>query len=142
MSALGQTELALKLPSGDSVTVDLQQAKIETSYPYRDGLIWGGDVGELPQSILISLHVQRGAETIYVPMSAYGDLGDVKSASLHASARGFVVSLHGGTTAAAYDVTLTFSAEYIVERLVALREFPKQRREKTTYSFPSRTGTN
>lgn len=135
----GSTELRLTL-SGRSVQVVLWLTHIGTGYPYKDALLWGGDVGELPQRIVSSIEIHDGAEMVFVPLSAYGDLGDVKSASLEPTSHGFVLNLHGGNTAASYDARLTFEADYLVARTVTLREFPKQRREDTRYSFPKRTG--
>jgi hypothetical protein len=135
----GSTSLRLRTSTGDEVTVILTQTKVGASYPYKDALMWGGDVGEPPQSILASVQILSGRETIFLPLSAYGDLGDVRSASLEKNAQGFTLSLHGGDAAAAYDATFSFSRGYLASRLVALREFPDQRREKTNYSFPART---
>ncbi|MEA3197013.1 MAG: hypothetical protein QOF32_1065, partial [Gammaproteobacteria bacterium] len=77
-------------------------------------------------------------DTIFVPLSAYSDLGDVKSASLDPTTHGFTLNLHGGNTATSYDATLIFDQERLMSRTVTLREFP-ERRERDSYSFPKRS---
>jgi len=137
----GRTEIGLKGASAGLIRLVILQTKVGDSFPYKDALMWGGDVGELPQSALTSIQVQEGNEVIFVPLSAYGDLGDVKSASLDQTAQGFALNLHGGNTAAAYDATLSFVKGYLVSRVVVLREFPEQRQERTSYQFPDRSHT-
>jgi hypothetical protein len=135
----GNTTVALKLSSGGEVRVTLKQEKAGDSYPYKDALLWGGDVGEPPRFLLTSIRILNGSDTIFLPLSAYGDLGDVKLASVDRTTHGFTLSLHGGEASAAYDATLSFSQGYLVSRIVALREFPDQRRERASYSFPRRS---
>lgn len=135
----GRTDLALRCSSGKPVRVIISQSKIRGRYSYKDALLWGGDVGDLPKTVLTSIKVSEGNETIFVPLSGYSDLGDVKSASLDTTAKGFVLHIHGGNTATAYDAVLIFDQGYLVSRKVVLREFPDQRWEKTTYSFTQRS---
>jgi hypothetical protein len=132
----GRTELTLAKSSNALVRVSITQIKVGDSFSYKNALLWGGDVDRLPEFVLSSVVIQEGNETIFVPLSAYSDLGDVKLASLNASSNGFILNLHGGNTASGYDVILMFSRGYLVSRTVRLREFPEERLEKTTYSFP------
>jgi hypothetical protein len=139
INAKGSTELTFKTVKGSAVRVTVEQTKLETSYPYKGALLWGGDVGSLPQTILSAIEINADKKTIFIPLSAYSDLGDVKAASFATTPQGFVLNFHGGHTAASYDATLTFSMDYLVSRIVALREFPDERRERTTYKFPTRS---
>ena len=136
--AEGNTELTFTRSGGSVVRVVIYQTKVGDSYPYKDALLWGGDVGELPKTVLASIQVKRDSETVFVPLSAFADFGGVKSASLEPTATGFSLSIHGGDTATAYDAMLKFDHGYLVSRSVTLREFPKQRWEKTSYSFVER----
>jgi hypothetical protein len=138
----GRTDLALTRSGMKSVRVALWTAKIGNTFPYKDALLWGGDVDELPQQVVSSIEVHDGDQMIFVPLSAYGDLGDLKLGSLDPTVGGFTLSLHGGNTATSYDVKLSFAEGYLVTRIVTLREFPQQRFEKTSYSFPKRTGND
>ena len=135
----GRTDLTLIRPGTKSIRVAVWLTKIGNTFPYKNPLLWGGDVGELPQQVVSSIEVYEGDEMIFVPLSAYGDLGDLKLASLDPTARGFTLNLHGGETATSYDAKLSFEGGYLVSRAVALREFPQQAREQTHYSFPKRT---
>jgi hypothetical protein len=47
----GSTELTYKTPSGNILRVEIWQTKLERSFPYKDALLWGGDVGEPPQTV-------------------------------------------------------------------------------------------
>jgi hypothetical protein len=135
----GSTELTCKAPSGSILRVEISQAKLDLSFPYKDALLWGGDVGELPQTILTSIQISQNKKEVFVTLSAYSDLGDVKFASLEPTKEGFALHLHGGNTAASYDATFSFSHGYLRTRTVRLREFPEERWEKTRYSFPKMT---
>lgn len=139
LNPTGSTEFSFNDVSGGPITVTVTQLKLDSSYPYRNALLWGGDIGRLPQSVVSAIQIQKGKETIFVPLSACGDLGDVKSVSFNPIARGFRVSLHGGNTAASYDATLFFEGGVLRRRDVRVRELPDERWEKTIYAFPRRT---
>ncbi len=132
----GKTELSLRKSSSDVVQVSITQMKTSAAAPYQGALLWGGDVDEIPATILSSMVVHEREESIFVPLSAYVDLGDVKLGSMDATTGGFLITLHGGGTATGYDATFTFNRGYLVRRTVRSREFPKERTEVTTYSFP------
>jgi hypothetical protein len=134
----GHTELTLARPRGKDIHVVLWQAKARNSYPYKDAILWGGDVGELPHAVLSSVQIQEGGETVPLPLSAYGDLGDVESASLKLSPRGFALNLHGSDGAGCYNAILRFAQRNLVERNVSLCEFPEVG-EKSTYFFHKRS---
>jgi hypothetical protein len=135
----GRSEFSFKDLSGVPIAVTVTQLKLSESYPYRDALLWGGDVGRLPQSVVSGIQIQKNHESVFIPLSAYSDLGDVKSVSFEAVTRGFRVSLRGGNTAASYDATLFFEGRVLTGREVRLRELPDERWEKSTYGFPVRT---
>jgi hypothetical protein len=116
--------------------VEISQAKIESSFPYKDELLWGGDVGGPPETVLTLLQVSQNKKPVFVRLSAYSDLGDVKFASLEPTKEGFALHLHGGNTATSYDATFSFSNGYLSTRTVRAREFPDEAWEKTRYSFP------
>jgi hypothetical protein len=132
----GTTELTYKAPNGNIIRVEISQVKIESSFPYKDALLWGGDVGEPPETVLTLIQVSQNKKPVFVRLSAYSDLGDVKFASLEPTKEGFALHLHGGNTATSYDATLSFSRGYLSTRTVRGREFPDEAWEKTRYSFP------
>jgi hypothetical protein len=132
----GSTELTYRAPSGNILRVEIWQTKLDSSFPYKDALLWGGDVGEPPQTVLTLIQVSQDKKPVFVRLSAYSDLGDVKFASLEPTKEGFALHLHGGNTAASYDATFSFSHGYLSTRTVRGREFPDEAWEKTRYSFP------
>jgi hypothetical protein len=133
------TELALTRPAATPVNVTVSLTALLSSFPYKNALLWGGDVDQLPKQVVGVVQVSEGDQVVFVPLSAYGDLGDVKFAALNATKDGFTLELHGGNTASEYDAELKFAAGYLVSRKVALREFPNERTETTRYAFPKRT---
>jgi hypothetical protein len=137
VDADGRTELSLTRTDG-AVRIVIMQTVVHDSYPYKDAILWGGDVGELPKTIVTSIQVRIGTEEIFIPLSAYSDLGNVKFASIDSADHGFTLRIHGGDGATSYDAALAFKRTYLISREVALREFPKERRDATSYSFPAR----
>jgi hypothetical protein len=131
----GATELTIGLPSANPIHVTIWQARMGVGAPYKDPVLWGGDVGQPPPTVLSSIQILNGSEAIPIPLSAYGDLGDVRWASINSTREGYRLSLHGGETATSYDAELNFAKGVLKTRVVRLREFPQQRWEKTTYSF-------
>jgi hypothetical protein len=95
----GTTELTYKAPSRNIIRVEISQVKIESSFPSKDALLWGGDVGESPETVLTLIQVSQNKKPVFVRLSAYSDLGDVKFASLEPTKEGFALHLHGGNTA-------------------------------------------
>ena len=136
MKPEGSTELTYKAPNGNIVRVEILQTKLDSSFPYKDALLWGGDVGEPPQTVLTSIQISQNKKPVFVTLSAYSDLADVKFASLEPTKEGFALHLRGGNTATSYDATFNFSHGYLSTRTVRGREFPDERWEKTRYSFP------
>jgi hypothetical protein len=136
IKAEGNTELAFKSRSGNNLLVEMWQARFNPSFPYKGALFWGGDIDQLPGTFLSSIQIVQNKKSVFIPLSAYSDLGDVKFASLEASQDGFILHLHGGNTATEYDAEINFQHGYLRTRSVALRELPDERREMTSYSFP------
>jgi hypothetical protein len=133
----GDTEITYKTPSGNTIRIAISQTKLDApSFPYKGALLWGGDVGEPPQTVVRSIQIIQNRKAILVPLSAYSDLGDVKFASIEPAKEGFTLRVHGGNTATSYDVTFAFSQGYLRTRTVRNREFPDERWEKTQFSFP------
>ena len=137
LNPAGATEVSFKDASGHLIVVTVTESKLDSSYLYHNAILWGGDVGVLPQSVVSELRIRMDQKLIFVPLSAFGDLGDVMSVSFSSIARGFRVSFHGGNTAASYDATLLFERGVLLRREVRLRELPDERWEKARYGFPS-----
>jgi hypothetical protein len=136
LNPVGSTELSFDDSRSGSIRVTILQSELGDSYSYADALLWGGDVHALPQHFVHEIRIQRNNKPIYIPLSAYGDLGDVMSVSFGSSTHGFRLSLHGSDTARSYDATLYFERGVLIRRDVRLRELPGERWEKTTYGSP------
>lgn len=135
VSLEGTTDLTLTMSSGHVIHTSIRQTNVGGALPYKDALLWGGDMGHPPQTALSAINVEDGGSQIPIPLSAYSDLGDVKWASLKLTKNGYSLHLHGGETGTAYDAELSFAHGLLQTRVVRLREFPDQRWEKTGYSF-------
>lgn len=133
----GSTKISFHRTPDIIINVVVEQTRINKNYPYKHALLWGGDVQKMPSSVLSMIKVIDGGKNIFVPLSAYCDLGDVKYLSLSFVNNGFNINIHGGETASSYDVVMKFKYGYLVSRIVKLREFPDQRNEKTIYKWPS-----
>ena len=137
VNSQGPTYLSLVHPK---VRVTLWLSKVGASFPYRNALFWGGDVGEPPADFVSAIDIRDGSLDMFVPLSAYSDLGDVRRASLSESSHGFVLRLYGGDTATSYEAKLEFKNDFLARRTVSSNEFPDTSREVTRYWFPPRTG--
>lgn len=133
----GHTHLTLIHPRID---LTVWVTKLRQGFPYRNALFWGGDLGEPPPNFVSEIQIKDASLDMFVPLSAYSDLGDVHRASIRKTPRGFTLILYGGDTATSYEADLQFADGFLVRRTVSLNDFPDTRREVTTYRFPPRTG--
>lgn len=133
----GPTQLHLTHPKID---VTIRVKKLGGDFPYKNALLWGGDLEEPPPNFVSEIKIKDADLDMFVPLSAYSDLGDVHRASIHKTSRGFKLIIYGGDTATSYEADLEFSDGFLVGRKVSLNAFPDARRETTKYRFPPRTG--
>lgn len=70
---------------------------------------------------------------IFVPVSAYADLGDVLSAEFSTKGGLFVLTVRGGDASESYIVRLSFNKERLLERRVYSGEDPYNVLEVTRY---------
>lgn len=99
------------------------------------GWRWGAE-NECPSSALLGLTVAVEGKQIFVPRSAFADLGWPTKVVLRTSTSSLDVVIKGGDAATAYTATLKFSRTELKRRRVAGGEFEKSTWEDTTYSFP------
>lgn len=103
--------------------------------PARKGYRWGGEDVEPPTILLSQLTVAVKGQDVFVPLSAFADLGNPRSVEVKATRRGFDVVILGGDASAAYRAHLTFEGRKLVRRRVQHAEFPKDAWEETRYKF-------
>lgn len=103
--------------------------------PFKDGFRWGGEGSMAPLTLITSIVVQSGADELFVPLSAYSDLGDPRRISLKTTATGFELVIAGGDAGVAYNAVLVFKKGWLTRRRVAHREFPDEAWEETRYAY-------
>jgi hypothetical protein len=83
--------------------------------------------------------VSSAGEKLYVPMSAFIDLGNPKSVRIDMSgsvgSSSFMVTILGGDAGSAYEAKLAFSTGWLRERVVRHLEFPEAAWERTEFHF-------
>jgi hypothetical protein len=99
------------------------------------GWRWGAE-GECPRAAVTGIEVAVGAEPLFVPRSAYADLGAPSNLEVRPGPASFDVVVHGGDAATAYAATLTFSRSTLQSRRVYNKSFRDSAWEETRYSFP------
>lgn len=132
----GLAKTKLTLSRSDSVDASVETIRTPNEYIYSKAFMWGGDEATPPKSIVRTLTVSRNGEKVFIPVSAYSDLGTLRSISLNrVSEQRFQLVVRGGDAAGSYVATLEFKGKEIVRRKVLSGEFPKEVWEATTYSF-------
>jgi len=104
------------------------------------GWVWGSNQ-ECPQKVIATLAVKVDKKTIFVPVSAYGDLADLRSIAIKPTRNGFEVDIIGGDAGTSYDAILQFDRgstaglTVLRTRIVRSGEFPDDAWEETRYHF-------
>jgi hypothetical protein len=135
--------LSACLANGDTVRVVIHETQLDPQYPYRNAFVWGGDFEPdldsiavvPPLRVISSVTIHVGTEQLFLPLSAFCDLGDPNDFSLTVADSGFSITITGGQTSSHYKAVLTFDTEMIISREISLFAFPEEVWEKTTFSF-------
>lgn len=100
--------------------------------------MWGGDEENLslPKKIIHSVTVVKNKQKIFIPLSAYSDLGDPNYIELKPlSGKKFQLIITGSDAAGSYKATLEFENNEIWKRRIVSGEFPDDVWEETKYKF-------
>jgi hypothetical protein len=124
-----------KLSDGTLINIKIQRGSILSNFPYKGAFMWGGDIDELPQTVILTIDIKLGKEKIYIPLSAYSDLGDPKQVSLVKELHSIKLIIRGSDAGGSYKAILVFENGYIIRRKVMHMEFPDEVWEETVYSF-------
>ncbi|MCC7201063.1 MAG: hypothetical protein IT393_00120 [Nitrospirae bacterium] len=141
----GVVQLGGQLRDGTAVKIDMRTVKLTPQYPYAHAFMWGGDFESrseviMPKNVIAAINIQIGNEKMFVPLSAYSDLGNPYQASFEKTDRGFRLIIAGrGGTSTPYKAVLEFNNENIQRRRITLDIFPDEVWEETEYSFKSST---
>lgn len=126
----------LILGPADLVSVSVETIEPPHEFPYSKAYTWGGDDMTSPKRIIKKVTVLRNGQSLFIPLSAYADLGSPRRISLlKLSSHGFRLAISGGDAAGSYDAMLDFKKNEISRRRVVSGEFPKEVWEETTFSF-------
>lgn len=121
---------------GDLVVVTLLATPLPKNYVYQTAFMWGGDEFEPPRRIIRTIILTRNSQNLYVPLSAYADLGDPTHITLDRFHKhGFRLTIIGGDAAGSYRAYLNFKGDEIISKKVVSGEFPNEAWEETNYSF-------
>lgn len=120
--------------SGGDLKITVQTSKTAGS-PFKEGFRWGGEDAIAPLTLITSIIVQSGADKIFVPLSAYSDLGDPRRISLKTIGTGVELTITGGDAGVAYSAVLVFKEGWLTHRRVAHGEFPDEAWEETKYVY-------
>lgn len=102
---------------------------------FKEGFRWGGEDATAPPTLIASIVVRSGTDKLFVPLSAYSDLGDPRRISLKPTAAGFELAIAGGDAGVAYNAVLVFEKGWLTRRRVAHGEFPDEAWEETQYAY-------
>lgn len=131
----------LATTSMDMGTFGLVKASVKTiempkDYPYGRAYMWGGDDTSSPKHIIKKISISVNGQLIYIPLSAFSDLGNPAQIGLKKlSSDSFRLIINGGNAAGSYSAMLDFRGSEIYQRKVVSGEFPKEVWEKTIFSF-------
>lgn len=97
---------------------------------------WGSS-NYCPRTFVSDWEVKVNGKSVFIPLSAFCDLGDPLSVQIEARAAksSFAVVLIGGDAGFSYSATLEFTNNLLSVRLVQHGEFPRKAWEKTIYKF-------
>lgn len=101
----------------------------------KKGYRWGGEDLAPPRTVVYQLSVTESGDDVFVPLSAFADLGNPRTMEVKATRRGFDLAITGGDAATSYRAALTFEQRNLVSRTVRHGEFPEVAWEETRYSF-------
>jgi hypothetical protein len=125
------TQLDADLADGNHIKLEVKTRTTPDCFVYAHSYDWGGN----PSAGTPRIVYESGTRT-YVPLSAYADLGDPRSASLSISgADTFTLTIIGGGTGDAYTATFWFRDGNITRKTIVSSEFPDEVWEQTTYRY-------
>lgn len=116
------------------ICVNLSTERVNGT-PLRKGYRWGGEDIEPPQSLIFQLTVSAHGNDVFVPLSAFADLGNPQTVAVRSTGKGFDVIVTGGDASAAYRAHLVFEGGVLIRRKVQHGEFPSEAWEDTRYKF-------
>jgi hypothetical protein len=134
---MGEVRIAQSLGKKDSVVVVVTVASQDTSSVWS-GRMWGGEQSEPTARHVAEIKIAWTDSAVWVPLSAYADLGDPRSIEFVEAAKGISFTVRGGDTSTYYAAQFFVERGVLKRRRVSLAEFPDEIWQETTYSGPVR----
>lgn len=78
----------------------------------------------VPCSLTEQIRLQVGGNDVFIPRSAYADLGDISTAQLTTHADLVTLTIHGGDASESYIAELIFNKQRLLERKIYSGEDP------------------
>jgi hypothetical protein len=128
-------ELNSTMSNGKQINVLAKKVALPIDFPYKKAFMWGGDEIKMPSSVLVEMNLKIEDEKIYIPFSAFSDLGNPKQIFIEINKDEFTIVINGGDASTSYKAILFFKSNCIYRRKVILSEFSNQVWEETNYSF-------
>jgi hypothetical protein len=135
--SMQQSDKELFVESGQ-VKVKVLVASAQESQPCKAASSWRwGAENTCPKTFISALEIKVGGKSIFVPISAFADLGNPRTVRIEPCKEKncFVVVVVGGDAATSYSVRLEFKNNLLIKRIVRHGEFPKESWEETIYKF-------
>ena len=86
-----------------------------------------------PCSLTEKVSIRIGGNDVFIPRSAYADLGDILTAQLSADAKSVTLTITGGDASESYVAMLIFNQERLVQRKLYSGEDPDHPLEISQY---------
>ena len=99
--------------------------------------VWGAYESLPAETQVRQLEIRLADTTVWVPRSAYADLGNPRWVKLQPYAKGLCFTLNGGDGITGYDAYFFIEHGALRRRRVEMGEFPKESWEETTYAWPA-----
>lgn len=101
----------------------------------RMGYRWGGEDLEPPKTLVSHLTAAIRGQDVFIPLSAFADLGNPHTVEVKMTKLGFDILISGGDASASYHARLAFDKSALVRRRVQHGEFKNEAWEETRYKF-------
>jgi hypothetical protein len=131
--ALGVNEIRARAFDGVEVVVKATVAPPSSNQCV--GWRWGAE-DECPKFAIVGLDVAIGGERIFIPRSAFADIGSPTRWLLKRKGNSLELSITGGDAATAFTSTWKFTKNHLKVRKTHGSEFRRDAWEEIRYSFP------
>jgi hypothetical protein len=114
----------------------LEDSQAGVGCPNASSWRWGSEQ-VCPRRRVASLDVAFEGRPVFIPYSAFADLGNPTSIQVESSAKSTLYSIKivGGNAGTSYSAVLKFKSGLLLEKMVLHGEFPADAWEKTIYKF-------